>query len=236
MMARVIDVRRAGDRFTTRTDWLTSRHSFSFGPHYDPGNVGFAVLVAHNDDVVALGTGYDTHPHTDTEIVTWVLQGSLVHQDSRGRSGVLEPGVVQRMTAGSGVLHSERNDAPGAHAPTRFVQMWLRPDESGLQPSYEQRDAGPGAGLLPLVSGVRGLDAAVRIHTSGAALHVGRLAPGEAVVAPDAARLHVFVARGVAEVEGAGRLAEGDAARFTDEGGPRVTAVGGTEVLVWQLP
>jgi redox-sensitive bicupin YhaK (pirin superfamily) len=165
-----------------------------------------------------------------------VLQGSLVHQDSRGRSGVLEPGVVQRMTAGSGVLHSERNDAPGAHAPTRFVQMWLRPDESGLEPSYEQREAEPGSGLVPLVSGIRGLDAAVRIHTGGAALHVAGLAPGEAVVAPDAARLHLFVARGAVDVEGAGRLAEGDALRLTGEDGPTVTAVAAAEVLVWQLP
>ena len=233
---RVIDVRRAGDRFTTRTDWLASRHSFSFGPHYDPGNVGFAVLRAHNDDLVAPGSGYDTHPHTDTEIVTWVLEGSLVHQDSRGQTGVLRPGLVQRMTAGTGVLHSERNDAPGADVPTRFVQMWLRPDRSGLEPAYEQREAGSGPGLVPLVSGIGTLDAAVRIHASGAALHVARLGPGEAVVAPDAARLHVFVARGTVEVEGAGRLAEGDAARFTHEGGPRITGATHAEVLVWQLP
>jgi redox-sensitive bicupin YhaK (pirin superfamily) len=236
MMAGVIDLRRAGDRFTTRTDWLTSRHSFSFGPHYDPGNVGFASMVAHNDDVLRPGTGYDTHPHTDTEIVTWVLQGSLAHQDSRGRSGVLGPRVVQRMTAGTGIRHSERNDAPGADLPTRFVQMWLRPDESGLEPSYEQREAGPASGLVPLVSGVRGLDAAVRIHTSGAALHLARLSPGEAVVAPEAARLHVFVARGAVDLEGAGLLGEGDAVRLTDEGGPTLTGLRAAEVLVWQLP
>jgi len=232
----VIDVRRAEDRFTTSTTWLTSRHSFSFGQHYDPANVGHAVLVAHNDDLVAPGGGYDTHPHVDTEIVTWVLEGSLVHEDSQGRSGVLHPGVAQRMTAGSGIRHSERNDAPGAEVPTRFVQMWLRPDESGLPPSFEQREAGPLTGLVPLVSGIPGLDAAVRIHTAGAALHVARLAPGEAVGAPDSHRLHVFVARGTVDVEGAGRLGEGDAARFTDEGGPLVTAAGPAEVLVWQLP
>lgn len=232
----MIDVRRAGDRFTTSGSGLTSRHSFSFGAHYDPGNVGHAVLVAHNEDVVAPGGGYDTHPHRDTEIVTWVLEGSLVHEDSQGRSGVLHPGVAQRMSAGSGIRHSERNDAPGADVPTRFVQMWLRPDESGLTPSYEQAEAGRLSGLVPLVSGILGLDAAVRIHTTGAALHVARLSPGEAVVAPDAARLHVFVARGAVDVEGAGQLGDGDAARFTDEGGPRVTATEAAEVLVWQLP
>ena len=232
----MIDVRRAAERFTTTTDWLTSRHSFSFGPHYDPANTGLAVLVAHNDDVVAPGAGYDTHPHVDTEIVTWVLEGSLVHEDSRGRSGVLYPGVAQRMTAGTGVLHSERNDEPGAAVPTRFVQMWLRPDEPGLEPSYEQRDAGAATGLLPLVSGIRGLDAAVRIHTSGAALHVARLGAGEAVGLPEAPHLHVYVARGAVHLEGAGRLDEGDAARFTGDGGPRLTAAADAEVLVWQLP
>lgn len=231
----MIDVRRAAQRFTTTTDRLTSRHSFSFGPHYDPANVAFAELVAHNDDVVAPGAGYDTHPHVDTEIVTWVLEGSLVHQDSNGVAGVLRPGQVQRMTAGRGVLHSERNDEPGAAAPTRFVQMWLRPDEPGLDPSYQQHDVGAATGLVPLVSGVDGHDAVARIHTSGAALHVARLAPGESVALPDAPHLHVFVARGAVDLEGAGRLDEGDAARFTGDGGPRLTAVTAAEALVWQL-
>ena len=236
----MIDVRRSAERFTTETDWLTSRHSFSFGPHYDPSNVGFAVLVAHNEDVVAPGRGYDTHPHVDQEIVTWVLDGSLVHEDSHGHSGVVRPGLAQLMSAGRGVLHSERNDAPDADRPTRFVQMWLRPDEAGLDPSYAQQEVDPGAGLVPLVSGVAGLDAAVRIHTAGAALHVARLAPGASAELPDAPHLHVFVARGSVDLEGAGRLEEGDAARFTGTGGPRVTGAAGdgegAEVLVWQLP
>ena len=234
----MIDVRRAGERFTTSSDGLRTRHSFSFGAHYDPGNVGFAVLVAHNDERVAPGGGYDTHPHQDLEIVTWVLEGSLVHQDSAGRSGVLMTGVAQRLSAGRGVLHSERNDAPGADAPTRFVQMWLRPDEPDLDPSYEQREVAAGAGLVPLVSGIAGLDAAVRLHVDGAALHVARLAPGESVVLPDAAHLHVFVARGAVDLEGAGTLADGDAARFTGEGGPRLATISPScaEVLVWQLP
>jgi redox-sensitive bicupin YhaK (pirin superfamily) len=241
-MARVIDVRRGAERFTTSTTGLTSRHSFSFGSHYDPANVGFAFLVAHNDDVVAPGRGYDTHPHRDTEIVTWVLEGSLVHEDSHGTSGIVHPGLVQRMSAGRGVLHSERNDAPGAEVPTRFVQMWLRPDEPGLDPSYEQRDvsAALASGLVPLVSGIAGLDAAVRIHTSGAALHVARLAPSESVALPDAPHLHVFVARGAVDLEGVGRLDEGDAARFTAPlvlgGGPTITAATSAEALVWQLP
>jgi redox-sensitive bicupin YhaK (pirin superfamily) len=231
----VIDVRRGAERFTTRGDGLTTRHSFSFGAHYDPGNVGFAVLVAHNDDLVQPGRGYDLHPHRDLEIVTWLLEGSLVHRDSSGHSGVLRPGLVQRLSAGSGVLHSERNDA-GPQVPTRFVQMWLRPDEPGADPSYAHRDVGDGDGLVPLVSGVRGLDAAVGIGTSGSALHLARLGPGGSVSLPDAPRLHVFVARGAVTLEGAGRLEEGDAARFTAQGGPVMTSVTAAEVLVWQLP
>jgi hypothetical protein len=238
-----MEVRRAADRFTTSTGWRTTRHSFSFGEHYDPDNVGFAVLVAHNDDVVAPGHGYDTHPHRDLEIVTWVLEGTLVHRDSRGHGGVLHPGLVQRLSAGSGVLHSERNDA-GAGVPTRFVQMWLRPDEAGVDPSYAQHEAGDLSGLVPLVSGIRGLDAAVGIGTSGAALHVARLGTGASVGLPDAPRLHVFVAGGSVSLEGAGRLDEGDAARLTADGsggGPTVTSVtragvAPAEVLVWQLP
>jgi redox-sensitive bicupin YhaK (pirin superfamily) len=238
-MAGVIDVRRAAERFSTRTDGLVSRHSFSFGAHYDPGNVGFAVLVAHNEDVVEPGRGYDTHPHRDTEIVTWVLEGSLVHEDSHGNAGVIHPGLAQRMSAGSGVLHSERNDEPGAERPTRFVQMWLRPDEAGLDPSYQQHDLSdalaPGSGLVPIVSGIAGLDAAVRIHTSGAALHVARLDAGETTGLPAAPRLHLFVARGSVDLEGAGRLDEGDAARLAVDGGPTLTATAPAEVLVWQL-
>jgi redox-sensitive bicupin YhaK (pirin superfamily) len=232
----VITVRRAADRFATPGEGLTSRHSFSFGSHYDPGNVGFAALVAHNDDVVAPGAGYGTHPHADTEIVTWVLEGSLRHEDSRDHAGVVHPGLVQRLSAGTGVQHSERNDAPGATVPTRFVQMWLLPDEAGLDPSYALAPVGELSGLVPVVSGIRGLDAAVSIHTSGAALHVARLAVGETVTVPDAPHLHVFVAGGSVEVEGAGLLRDGDAARFTGEGGPRVTASEPAEVLVWQLP
>lgn len=229
----MIDVRRAGDRPTTPGDGTTTRHSFSFGRHYDPANVGFSVLVAHNDDLVEPGGGYDTHPHADLEIVTWVLGGALLHTDSRGHTGELVPGVVQRLGAGSGVLHSEH----AAGEPTRFVQMWLRPDEAGVEPSFDRVPAPTGRGLVPLLSGVAGLDAPGGIGVAGAALHVARLSPGDVVELPDAARLHVFVATGAASLEGAGSLAEGDAARLSGEGGPRLSARGtAAEVLVWQLP
>ena len=110
-MTASIDVRRAADRFATRIPWLDSHHSFSFGGHYDPDNTHHGLLLVNNDDVVAPGTGFETHPHRDMEIVTWVLRGSLVHQDSTGHTGVIYPGLAQRMSAGTGILHSEKNDS-----------------------------------------------------------------------------------------------------------------------------
>src|SRR6266403_3026987 len=111
MTAPTIDIRRAGDRAKTQISWLDSKHSFSFGSHYDPDNTHHGLLLVNNDDIVKPGTGFETHPHRDMEIVTWVLQGSLVHQDSTGHSGVIYPGLAQRMSAGSGILHSEKNDS-----------------------------------------------------------------------------------------------------------------------------
>ena len=240
-----VDVRRAADRFRTSTGWLESAHSFSFGRHYDPANTSHGLLLVSNDDVVAPGRGFDTHPHRDMEIVTWVLQGSLVHEDSAGNRGVLVPGLVQRMSAGRGILHSERNDAhllepDRPREPVRLVQMWVAPDETGLPPGYAQRDVTedlvPGR-LLPVASGRPAHDgtAAIRIANRHAALHAARLPPGQAVELPDAPYLHLFVAVGSVELEGAGPLVTGDAVRFTATGGHRVTALQPAEVLVWEM-
>jgi hypothetical protein len=179
------DVRRAGDRDATRVDWLDSKHSFSFGPHYDPANTHHGLLLVSNDDVVDPGTGFDTHPHRDMEIVTWVLEGSLVHQDSTGHHGVIYPGLAQRMSAGTGILHSEKNDSwrlEGAEHtdPVHFVQMWVVPDESGTVPGYEQLeidDALLSGGLVPVASGMdRHRDeAAIRVRNRHAALYAARL-------------------------------------------------------------
>jgi redox-sensitive bicupin YhaK (pirin superfamily) len=233
----VVDVRRAGDRYRTRTAWLDSRHSFSFGPHYDAGNTSHGLLLVHNEDVVAAGGGFDLHPHRDMEIVTWVLAGSLVHEDSEGNRGTVVPGLAQRMSAGSGVRHSERNEAG---EPVRFVQMWVAPDTTGGAPGYQQSrvDADAlAAGLLPVASGMpRYADvAAVRIQSSAAALHVARLQPEQAVQLPDAPFLHLFVARGAVTVETAGALGTGDAARVTGGGGQRLTATAAAEVLLWEM-
>lgn len=233
----LVDVRRAGDRYCTRTDWLDSRHSFSFGPHYDAGNTSHGLLMANNEDRVAAGGSFDLHLHRDLEIVTWVLQGTLVHEDSAGHRGVVSPGLAQRMSAGSGVRHSERNDSS---EPAHFVQMWVAPDSSGTPPGYEQReiddDALSGA-LVPVASGMPRYadEAAVRIHSVSAALHVARLQPGHVVQLPDAPFLHLFVPGGSVTVEDAGTLGTGDAVRFTGSGGQRLTAATPAEVLLWEM-
>jgi quercetin 2,3-dioxygenase len=241
-----IDVRRAADRDATRIQWLDSHHSFSFGQHYDPDNTHHGLLLVNNDDIVSPGTGFDTHPHRDMEIVTWVLQGSLVHQDSTGHSGVIYPGLAQRMSAGRGILHSEKNDSWRHHGgdrhsdPVHFVQMWVVPDESGITPGYEQREIDAellSGALIPVASGMDRHDGAtaIRIANRHAALHAARLRPGQHVQLPQAPFLHLFVPRGEVALEGAGSLLAGDAVRFTATGGQRVTAVEPSEILLWEM-
>ena len=231
-----LDVRRAPDRFHTRTGWLDSRHSFSFSTHYDPDNTGFGLLLVSNDDRVSPGTGFTTHPHRDMEIVTWVLDGELEHKDSQGNAGVIYPGLAQRMSAGTGIWHSEMN--PRGDTPVHFVQMWVLPDTERIDPGYEQLDVNAQlerGGLVPVASG-RGHDSAISIRQRGAALYAGRLRGGETVQIPDARYVHVFVARGSAALEGAGELREGDAVRLTAAGAPSLVAgPEGAEVLVWEM-
>src|SRR4051794_33886561 len=242
--APLIDVRRADDRASTRLDWLDSKHSFSFGRHYDPGNTHHGVLLVNNDDVVSPGTGFETHPHRDMEIVTWVLAGSLVHQDSTGHTGVIYPGLAQRMSAGTGILHSEKNDAwrlepdRDNDEPVHFVQMWVLPDEDGITPGYEQLEIDDEllrGGLVPVASGMPQHEAAIRIRNRSAALHASRLQPGAVIELPEAPYLHLFVARGSMQLEGAGELSTGDAVRLTATGGQRVTASEPAEILVWEM-
>ena len=247
-----LDVRRADDRFKTHAGWLDSKHSFSFSRHYDPANTHHGVLMVNNDDIVVPGMGFDTHPHQDMEIVTWVLQGSLVHQDSMGHSGVIYPGLAQRMSAGTGILHSEKNDSwrldgvTGAHAdqhsdPVHFIQMWVVPDEAGITPGYEQLEIDHellAGGLVPVASGMPAYadHSAIRIKNKYAAMHVARMQPGQAPIAlPGAPFLHVFVAHGEASLEGVGVLGEGDAVRVSGGGGQQLTTETGAEVIVWEM-
>ena len=235
-MPASVEIRRAADRAVTTTAWLKSRHSFSFGDHYEPENTHHGLLLVNNDDSVQPASGFDTHPHRDMEIVTWVLRGELTHQDSMGNRGTIYPGLAQRMSAGSGILHSEKNDS--LTEPVHFVQMWVIPDETAATPSYQQQEIENGLlsdNLLTIASGIPGHDAAITLHNRDAALHGARLRPGAAVDLPTAPYLHLFVPRGRVTVEGLGELSEGDAVRFNDSDGRRVTAQGPSEVLVWEM-
>lgn len=235
-------IHRAGDRFRSRSDWLDSAHSFSFGAHYEADNVGFGRLMVSNHEIVTSGAGFDDHPHADAEIVTWVLSGSLVHADSAGHRGLVHRGLAQRMSAGRGIVHAERNDAfrldPAApEVPVEYVQMWVRPDEPGGQPSYQQAvfdEAELSRGWVAIASGRQ--DALVGI-AGAATLWVTVLGPGERREVPVAEQVHLYLARGACRLEGAGELAAGDAVRLSGVGG-RVTGLSGTEpaeLLVWQM-
>ncbi len=215
-----MDVRRAGQRYPggQPDDGITSRHAFSFGPHYDPDNLRFGPLVACNEEWLAPGAGFPEHPHREVEIVTWVVEGELAHHDDAGHTGTVPAGRTQWLSAGSGVRHSERN-ASGEH-PCRFVQMWLEPAESGGAPAYGTLDA-------PIVRTPRLPGATLRIARGDLALPPARL-------------VYLHVVRGQVRL-GTERLGPGDAARLTDpepvtarpltaEAGP------GAEYLVWRLP
>ncbi|HSO94975.1 MAG TPA: pirin family protein [Acidimicrobiia bacterium] len=229
-----VDVRRGPERFHTVLPWLDSWHSFSFGEHRDPANVGHGLLIVNNDDTIRGGGGFGEHGHRDMEIVTWVLEGALEHRDSTGTVGVIVPGLAQRMSAGRGIRHSEVNAS--ATEPLHLVQMWVLPDTPGVEPSYEQRevsDALISGTLVPVASG-RGDDGTVRLHQRDAVLWAGRLDAGATVRVPDAPHVHLFVARGAVDLDGTGSLRGGDAARLTDAGALGLRAETDAEVLVWE--
>ncbi len=239
-MSAVVDptvtVVPAARRFHTRVGWLDSHHSFSFGRHRDPRNTHHGLLLVNNDDRVLAGTGFDTHPHQDMEIVTWVLEGALEHKDSEHNRGILYPGLAQRMSAGTGIWHSEMNNS--GHEDVHFVQMWVLPDTERIEPGYEQLDINAEldrGGLVPVASG-KGHDAAISLRQASAVLWAGRLQPRERVEVPDAGHVHVYVARGSADFDGDRTpLGEGDAVRLAGAGErPLVAGSAGAEVLVWE--
>ena len=227
----MIDVRPAASRFHTEIGWLDSWHCFSFGRHYDPAEVGHGLLLVLNDDRVAPGAGFATHAHRDMEIVTWVLEGALEHQDSAGHHGIIRPGEAQRMSAGRGIRHSEMNAS--ATEPLHFLQMWVVPDRAGVEPGYEQVDVGDrlASGALVCVAAGDG-SGAVHIHQAGAAMWVARLDAGQAVTVPAAPFAHLFMGTGAASLDGTA-LSAGDAARLRDAGEVPVTAVEPCEIVIW---
>ena len=231
----MITIRKADQRGYADHGWLRSYHSFSFADYYDPAHMGFGNLRVINEDRIAPGTGFGTHGHRDMEIVSYVLEGALAHQDSMGNGATITPGEVQRMSAGTGVRHSEYNHA--AERETHFLQIWILPSRSGIAPGYEQKrfDDADKRGRLRLVAAPDGRDGAVTIHAD-AAIHAGLFDGNEAAtLALAPGRLgYVHVARGEVEVNGL-RLGAGDAALLRDEAQVALARGRGAEVLVFDL-
>ena len=230
----MITVRRGDDRGATQLDWLDSRHTFSFGEYYDPAHMGFRALRVINEDRVRAGAGFDTHAHRDMEIVTYVLEGAVRHLDSMGNERVISAGEVQRMSAGTGVRHSEYN--PSQSASTHFLQIWLLPEQRDLPPSYEQRAfTARGAGGLGLIASHDGRDGSIGIHQD-VDLYAAVLASGGRVSHELRPGRHVWaqVTRGAVRLNGL-PLRAGDGAAVSDEGSVEMGAGEPAEVLLFDL-
>jgi hypothetical protein len=228
-------IRRAAERGHADHGWLKTYHSFSFADYHDPAHMGFASLRVINDDTIAPGTGFGTHGHRDMEIITYLLDGELEHKDSMGTGSVIRPGDVQRMSAGSGVQHSEFN--PSASAGTHLLQIWIQPDATGVRPSYEQKhfDKVSRTGRLCLVASADGRDGAVTIHQDAdvyAAILDGGLALAHALRAGRQAYVHV--ARGAVTVNGE-RLSGGDALKISGDPVVTLADAAGAEILLFDL-
>ncbi|MBE8470129.1 pirin family protein [Streptomyces justiciae] len=215
-----MDVRRADERYPggDQAAGIDSRHAFSFGAHYDPDNLRFGAMIACNEERLAPGAGFDEHPHSHTEIVTWVVEGELTHRDTAGHETKVCAGDVQRLSSAGGVRHVERNDGD---RPLTFLQMWLAPQEPGGDPAYE------------IVRGIAD-STPYAVPEAAAMLHVRRLAAGERTAVPDGAHVYVHVVRGEVRLAGEA-LGPGDAARITDAEDMDAVAVTRAELLLWEM-
>ncbi|QKW06302.1 pirin family protein [Streptomyces sp. NA04227] len=219
----MIDVRRAGERYRggSPDEGITTLHAFSFGPYYDPDNLRFGAVIACNEERLEPGAGFEEHPHSHTEIVTWVVEGELTHRDSAGHESLVRPGDVQHLGAGDGVRHVERNDGT---EPLVFVQMWLAPLRPGGEPGYR------------IVRGIAD-STPYALPAAGAMLHTRRLTAGARSAVPDADFVYLHVVRGRVRLGGEEpvELGPGDAARITGARGVEVAAAEAAEVLLWEM-
>ena len=231
----MLSLRRSQDRGYADHGWLKSFHSFSFANYYDPQHMGFGNLRVINEDRVAPGRGFGTHAHRDMEIISYVLEGNLAHRDTLGNVKGIPPGDVQRMSAGTGVQHSEFNHAPDET--THFLQIWIEPNVTGIPPSYEQKSF-PDAekrGRLRLVASPDGAEGSVLIHADARVVAGLFDADEQATLPLDAGRkAYVHMVRGELEVNGQ-RLRAGDALMLQDESAVRLAQGHGAEVLVFDL-
>jgi quercetin 2,3-dioxygenase len=231
----MITLRPANQRGISDFGWLDSRHSFSFGDYRDPAHMGFHSLRVINDDTIAGGAGFPTHPHRDMEILTWVLQGSLEHKDSLGTGSVIRAGDLQRMTAGTGIMHSEFNPSPTES--THLLQIWIFPEKKGLTPSYDQRNfpADERTGKVKLIASRDGRDGSISF-AQDAAMYAARLDEGQTgrvAIAPGRG-VWVQVATGSVLVNGA-VLKTGDGAALSGETEVNLTGIELGETLIFDL-
>ena len=229
----MITIRKSSDRGGGHHGWLESKFSFSFADYHDPRHMGFGPLRVINEDHIAPAAGFPTHPHRDMEILTWVLSGAVAHRDSTGNQAVVRPGELQRMSAGTGIQHSEFN-ASGTD-PLHLLQIWIIPSARGLQPGYEQTSFNDLDGRLRLVGAPDGRDGAVTIHQD-AALYASRLAAGQEVAfAPQPGRIQwLQLARGAANLNGTA-LRQGDGAAIRDEAALTIRADQPAEFLLFDM-
>ena len=231
----MIAIRRAEDRGHADHGWLNTYHTFSFADYYDPAHMGFRGLRVINEDRVQPAQGFGTHPHRDMEIISYVLEGGLEHRDSMGNGSIIKPGEVQRMSAGSGVTHSEFNAS--SEELVHFLQIWLLPSQRGIQPGYEQKtmDRRDQAGRLRLVASPDGRDGSVTIHAD-ANLYAGLFDKGASgnLDLPKGRHAWIHVARGQARING-NDLGAGDGVALTDEPDVRIEGIEACEVLVFDL-
>jgi quercetin 2,3-dioxygenase len=232
----MIEIRRGSERGHAEHGWLDSWHSFSFADYHDPAHMGYSVLRVINEDRIQPGTGFGTHGHRDMEIVSYVLEGAIAHKDSMGTGSTIVPGDVQRMSAGSGVRHSEFNDAKGAV--THFLQIWIEPNVRGIAPGYEQKhfDAAAKRGRLKLVASPDGADGSVTIHQD-ARIYAALLEGAESARHPLAPgrKAYAHVVRGKLTVNGT-PLAAGDALKASGVAEIVLEKGEGAEALLFDLP
>ena len=230
----MMKIRRSHERGHANYGWLDTNHTFSFGNFYDPEHMGFRTLRVINDDRVVGGEGFPTHPHRDMEIISYVVEGALEHKDSMGNGSIIRPGEVQRMRAGTGVTHSEYN-----HSPTdsvRFLQIWVLPEERGLEPGYEQKPFGDERrGKLRLVASRDGVDGSVQIQQD-LAMYASLLRDGDRVRHELGEGRHAWlqVVRGAVMVDGV-ELAEGDGASFSGAEDVSIQSAGDSEFILFDI-
>jgi redox-sensitive bicupin YhaK (pirin superfamily) len=231
----MIKIRKSQDRGKTQTNWLDSKHTFSFAHYYDPEYTNVGALRVINEDIVKGGTGFDSHPHRNMEIITYILEGSLEHKDSLGTGSIIKPGEVQRMSAGTGIIHSEFNPQPDQ--PVHLLQIWIVPEKTGLPPSYEQKDFSQKrqVNTLTLLASHDGLDDSLTIHQD-ASMYVLDLEPDHSFnYEPDPERITwLQIARGTITLNDQ-TLNQGDGAEICQESALKFQAKEKSEIIIFDL-